>query len=182
MSRLFTVAGVFLLAFGWAVVSVSAEAQAQPQRKQDKAFDDAEFVKKAASGGMLEVELGKVAKEKSADGDVRKFGDRLVTDHTKANKELVDIAKAAGYTVPTKMMPKHQEHLDMFKKESAKTFDQDFIKHMIKDHEEDIEEFDRASREARNPELKAYATKTLPTLKEHLEMAKKIRDAMTRKG
>jgi len=181
MSRLFVVAGAFLLTFVWAVVSVSAQEKGRPQPKVDKAFDDAEFVKKAASGGMFEVELGKVAKEKSADGEVRRFGERMVTDHTKANKELTDVAKAAGYAVPTKMMVKHQEHLDAFKKESGKTFDQDYIKHMVKDHEEDIEEFDRASREARNPELKAFATKALPTLKEHLEMARRIRDAMTRK-
>jgi len=178
MARLFTAAGVLLLTLGWAMVSVSAD---EKKGDKTKAFDDAEFVKKAASGGMLEVELGKVAKEKAISGDVRKFAERMIEDHTKANKELATVAKSAGYTVPEKLMPKHQEHLDMFKKDRSKSFDAEYVKHMLKDHEEDVEEFGRASREAKNPELKAFAGKTLPTLKEHLAMVKKIHDSMPKR-
>jgi len=175
MARLFMAAGVLLLTLGWAVVSVSAD---EKKGDKTKAFDHAEFVKKAASGGMLEVELGKVAKQKGVSGEVRKFAERMIEDHTKANKELADVAKAAGYTVPEKLLPKHQEHLDMFKKDTSKNFDAQYVKHMLKDHEEDVEEFDRASREAKNGELKKFAAKTLPTLKEHLAMVKKIHDSM----
>jgi len=181
MVRLFTVAGILLLTLVWSVVSVSADEKGKTRPTEEKAFDDAEFVKMAASGGMLEVELGKVAKEKGVSGDVRKFADRMVTDHTKANKELADIAKAAGFSIATKLLPKHQEHLDHFKKDTSKTFDQDYMKHMVKDHEEDVALFDRATREAKHAELKAFATKVLPTLKEHLEMAKKVNDALPKR-
>lgn len=179
MARLFTVAGALLLTLGWAVVSVSADDKHKGQK--DKAFDDAEFVKHAASGGMLEVALGKLAKEKATGGDVRKFADRMIADHTKANKELAAVAKAAGYSIPDKLTPKHQEHLDKFKKEPSKSFDAEYVKHMVKDHEEAVEEFDRATREAKHPELKKFAEKTLPTLREHYAQIKQIRDAMPKR-
>jgi len=177
MLKLFSAAGVLLLTLGWAIVSVSA----QEKGKEEKAFDDAEFVKKAASGGLFEVELGKVAKAKATDGEVRKFADRMVTDHTKANEQLANVAKAAGYAVSAKLMPKHQEHLDKFKKDNSKGFDRNYMKHMVEDHEEDVAMFDRASREAKHAELKAFAAKVLPTLKEHLQMAKRINDAFPKK-
>jgi putative membrane protein len=135
----------------------------------------------AASGGMLEVDLGKVAKQKALDGEVRKFADKMVADHTKANQQLADMAKAAGYTVPTKMMPKHQELLDKFKTDPTKSLDRDYIKLMVKDHEDDVEMFDRATREAKHADLKAFAAKLLPTLKDHLQMAKRIDDAFPKK-
>jgi len=172
MSRLFAFAGVLLLTLGWAVVSVSADEK--KGKNDQKPWDDAEFVKMAASGGMLEVDLGKLAKDKATDADVRKFGERMVTDHTKANKELVDVAKSAGFTVPTKLLAEHQKHLDMLKKD--KNFDRDYMKHMVEDHEEDVSLFDRATKEAKSADLKAFATKTLPTLKEHLQMAKTTYD------
>lgn len=177
MKRLFAVAGVLILTLGWAVVSASAD----DKDKKAKSFVDAEFVKKAASDGMFEVEMGKVAKEKGVSGDVRKFAQRMIDDHTKANKELAELAKTVGLSIPNKLTTKHQEHLDKFKKDTSKTFDVEYVKHMVKSHEDAVAMFDRATREAKHAELKEFATKILPTLKEHLETIKTISDAMPKK-
>lgn len=143
-------------------------------KKGDQPFDDATFVKKAASGGMLEVELGKVAAKQAKRDDVKKFGEQMVADHTKANEELKAAAKAAGLEVPTKLGDEHAKHFDMFANYKGTDFDRDYAKHMVKDHEEDVALFTRASKEAKSKDIKDFATKTLPTLQKHLEMAKKI--------
>lgn len=142
--------------------------------KKDAPLDDATFVKKAASGGMLEVELGKVAAKMAKNDDIKKFGERMVKDHTKANEELKTAAKAAGVEVPAKLTDEHAKHFDMFANYKGTDFDRDYAKHMLKDHEEDVALFTRASKELKSKELKDFATKTLPVLQQHLEEAKKL--------
>jgi len=156
------------------VVLTTWTAARADEKPADKPFDDAMFVKIAASGGMAEVELGKVGSEKGKSSDVKQFADRLVKDHTKANEELKAAAKAAGIEVPAKIDEKHQKHVEMFRNYKGENFDRDYAKHMVKDHEEDVALFTRASKEAKSQELKDFAAKTLPTLQEHLEMAKKL--------
>jgi putative membrane protein len=143
-------------------------------KKDNKPFSDEEFVQKAACGGLHEVALGKLATEKAKDPAVKQFGQMMVTDHTKANEALKMAAKAAGLTVPDKMDDEHQKECDRFKKLSGDQFDREYTKHMVKDHEEDVAEFTRASKEAKNPAIKEFAAKTLPTLQKHLEAAKKL--------
>jgi putative membrane protein len=155
-----------------AVVTTQAD-----DKKADKPFDDAEFVKMTASGGLQEVELGKLAATRAKADDVKMFARRLVEDHTKANDELKKAASSAGFSIPDKMNEEHQKHFDKFREMTGDAFDKEFIKHMIKDHEEDVKSFTRATTEAKNPMIKEFATKTLPTLKEHLDMVKKLHDA-----
>jgi len=143
-------------------------------KKTDKPFSDADFVKAAASGGMHEVELGKLAADRAKDPGVKQFGQMMVTDHTKANEELKKVAKGGGFTIPDKLDEKQQKEIDRFKNLTGDAFDREYAKHMVKDHEEDLAEFTRASKEAKNPALKEFATKTLPTLQKHLEAAKKL--------
>jgi putative membrane protein len=149
-------------------------ARSQTTRPDDKPFSDAEFVKMAASDGMHEVELGKLAQTKGRTDAVKKFGETLVNDHTKANEELKKIAKEANIPVPDKMLDKDQKDVEMFKEYKGTNFDADFAKHEVKDHEEAIALFTRASKEAKNDKIKAFATKSLPVLQKHLEEAKKI--------
>jgi putative membrane protein len=156
-----------------------AEDKAKPADKDKpdaKAFDDAEFVKKAASGGMHEVELGRLAAKMAKMDDVKKFGQKMVEDHTKANMELMKIAKASRLEVPTKMMEKEQKEFDHFKTMKGEEFDKEYVSHMVKDHEMDVAEFTRASKEAKSAEIKEFAAKTLPTLQEHLKMVKELQE------
>jgi putative membrane protein len=145
---------------------------------EDKPFTDQEFVKKAASGGLHEVEMGKLAKDRAANADVKKFGERMVTDHSKANDELKEIAKGMGIQLSDKMMEEHQKHVDHMKDLRGADFDQAYMKHMVEDHEKAVKMFEKASKECKDARLRQWAEKTLPTIKDHLAMARKIRDGL----
>jgi len=160
------VAAVALLAL---VIGVRAE-----DKQPAQALDDATFVTMAASDGMHEVELGKIAQTMAKNDDVKKFAEQMVKDHTKANEELKTAAKAANIPVPAKIDEKHQKHIDAFKDYKGTNFDQDYMKHMVTDHTEAVALFTRASKELKNKELKDFATRTLPVIQGHLEMAKKL--------
>jgi putative membrane protein len=143
-------------------------------RDEGKALTDNEFVMKAASSGMAEVAIGKLGQEKAKNADVKKFAERVVTDHGKANEELIRIAKDAGITVPDKPSADHEHHVKHFSEGSAKDFDKEFVNHMVGSHTKGVELFTKASKELKNEKLRGFAEKTLPTLKEHLEIAKKL--------
>lgn len=142
----------------------------------DKPFDDATFVKKAAIGGMFEVESSKLAETKSTNDLVKKFADRMVKDHTKANEELMTIAKGMQAVVPEKMDAKHQKMVDQLSAASGADFDAAYIAEQVKAHDKTVALFKQASTEARNAQLKEFASKTLPTLEEHHKMAKDLQD------
>jgi putative membrane protein len=149
-------------------------ARAEDRKPADQPFDDQTFVKTAASSGMHEVAIAKIAVEKATRAEVKKFAEMMIKDHTAANDELKGAAKAANIEVPDKLTDKHQKHLDMFKDYKGTDFDKDYIKHTIADHTEGVALFTKASKEAKSKELKDFATKTLPTIQKHLEEAKKL--------
>jgi putative membrane protein len=165
--------GLHLIAAALLLVPFAARA-GEDRVLAQKPFDDAEFVAKAASGGMFEVELGKVADTRAKSDSVKKFGERMVADHGKASEALKKAAKAAGLTVPEKMNDENQKEFDRFKDYKGENFDRDYITTMVADHEADLADFTRASKEAKNPAIKDFATKALPVVKAHLELAKKL--------
>jgi putative membrane protein len=144
------------------------------KRSDEKPFDDNTFVQMAASGGMHEVALGEIAGKKAGTEAVKTFAARMVKDHTKAGEELKKIASGAGITFPDKMNEHDQKEVDRFANYKGSDFDRDYIKHMVADHEQDLANFKRASKEAKNPAIKEWATKTLAVVEEHLAAAKKI--------
>ena len=133
--------------------------------------DDKAFVMKAANGGMAEVAGGQTASTKATNADVKTFGQRMVTDHSKANDELKQLATVKGLALPTQVDADNQKMLDDLSKKSGKEFDKAYMADMVKDHTEDVAEFQKESTSAQDPDLKAWVTKTLPTLQEHLRMA-----------
>jgi|GEM_PF-3684498 len=143
-------------------------------RDEGKALTDNEFVTKAASSGLAEVAIGKLGQEKAKNADVKKFAERVVTDHSKANEELIRIAKDSGITVPDKPSAEHEQHVKHFSEGAARDFDKDFVNHMVNSHTKGVDLFTKASKELKNEKLRGFAEKTLPTLKEHLEIAKKL--------
>jgi len=161
-----------VLLVGILVPLAADDKQTTPAR----AFDDQQFVNEAAGGGMHEVALGKVAAMKAKNESVKQFGQQMVDDHSKANEELKKAAKTANLTVPTKMDEHHQKEVDRFKNYTGQNFDRDYVKHMVEDHQKDVAEFTRASKEAKNPAIKDFASKTLPVLQGHLEKVKKLQD------
>ncbi|MCE0464509.1 DUF4142 domain-containing protein [Pseudomonas uvaldensis] len=141
-----------------------------------------DFVDDAAVGGIAEIETSKLALEKSASADVKAFANTMITDHTKANQELMSLAKQHDIEVPdeTTLMKKAKAKILEVRDES---FDAAYANNQVKAHEETIALFKKEAetvtddKKAGNTELKAFAQKMLPHLQEHLEMAKKLQAA-----
>src|SRR5438105_5887 len=150
--------------------SVNPSAGATPLAGFDKTF-----VTKAAEGGMFEVEVGKLAKDKASDQAVKDFGQKLVDDHGAANDKLKSIASSHNETLPTSLPPDMQKALDKLSKLSGAAFDKEFIQMVgMKDHKTDIALFEKASKEAKSDDLREFAKNTLPTLHQHLSTATKL--------
>lgn len=143
--------------------------------------DDKKFAKDAAMGGLMEVELGKVATQKASSDAVKQFGQRMVDDHTKANDELKQVASQDNLTLPTELDKKHQKMVDKMSALSGAAFDKAYMKDMVKDHEQDVKEFQKESQTGTDPNIKGFASKTLPILQSHLESAKQV-DQQVGKG
>jgi putative membrane protein len=139
---------------------------------------DKEFMTKAAIGGMAEVSMGQMASTKGSDAGVKAFGNRMVTDHSKANDELKTLATQKGMSLPTDVDAEHKNKADELSKKSGKDFDKAYMDDMVKDHEKDVAEFQKASQNAADADLKAWATKTLPTLQDHLKMARETKSKL----
>ena len=132
---------------------------------------DADFIQKAAHGGLAEVELGLLAQYRGASDAVRKFGRRMVHDHSDANLELRQLASSKSIMVPQSLDEKDAAERDRLSKLSGREFDAAYMREMLKDHEEDVSEFQSTATKAQDPDVRAFAAKTLPTLQEHLRMA-----------
>ena len=148
----------FLLLCGPALVAQSAGA-------------DHKFVNEAAQGGLAEVELGTLATKKAESPDVKSFGQKMVDDHSKANQELKELASHKGITLPTSIDSKAQSMKDKLNGMSGATFDRYYMQQMVNDHQEDVAEFRKEANSGMDSDAKAFASKTLPTLEEHLKLA-----------
>jgi putative membrane protein len=135
---------------------------------------DRNFVMEAAMGGMMEVELGRIAAQQGMSDAVKQFGQRMVDDHSKANQELMTLASSKGITLPTTLGEKHRAHVTKLSGMTGANFDREYVKMMVSDHRKDVNEFEKQSTRGTDADLKAFATKTLPTLQEHLQMAEAL--------
>jgi putative membrane protein len=140
---------------------------------------DHRFAMEAAMGGLMEVELGRLAAEKGASDEVRQFGQRMVDDHTKANQDLMQVASGKGMMLAAAPDPKHQSETQKLSALSGERFDREYVKMMVKDHRKDVAEFQKEAARGADPDLKSFAARTLPTLQEHLRMIQRISDKMT---
>ncbi len=137
----------------------------------------ADFMVKAASGGMMEVELGKIAQSKALDPRVKNFGAMMIKDHTQANAEMKMVADGKSVTLPASLGEEHRKHVDELQKKSGAEFDKAYISMMVDDHKNDISEFEDATK-LDDADVKALAQKTLPVLRTHLDSAKAINSAL----
>lgn len=138
------------------------------------AGEDSTFAKEAASGGMMEVELGQLAQQNATNPRVKSFGDMMVRDHSAANDELKSLASAKSLMLSDSMMKKHKSNVESLRKLTGSAFDKRYMQMMVKDHTEDVQKFEKASNNAKDGDLKAWAGKTLPVLRVHLDSAKAI--------
>jgi len=143
---------------------------------------DRKFVEEAAIGGMSEVELGNLAQQKASNDQVKQFGARMVQDHSKANDELKQVASAKGIQLPASLDKKHQKDLDRFQKMTGADFDKAYMSHMVDDHKKDVSDFKKEASSGKDADIKGFASKTLPTLQEHLQLAQTTNDAVKKGG
>jgi putative membrane protein len=144
---------------------------------------DAAFAKDAAQANMAEVSLGKLALQQSQNDDVKKFGQRMVDDHSKAEQDLEGVASKNNLTLPTDVNAQQKAEQQRLSKLSGPAFDRAYMRLMVKDHIKDVAEFQKeANNSSANADLKDFATRTYPILNDHLTMAKSINDAIAGKS
>ncbi len=137
-----------------------------------------DFVIEAAHGGLMEVELGQLAQQKTTSQRVKDFGAMMVRDHTKAGEDLKQAVAGKNVTVPTAVLDKHRDHINDLNKKTGTEFDKAYMEMMVDDHEKEIKKFESMAKDANDPAVKSFAANTLPTLRTHLESAKSIRDEL----
>ncbi|MES2419265.1 MAG: DUF4142 domain-containing protein [Bacteroidota bacterium] len=135
---------------------------------------DTEFATEAANGGMLEVELGTLTKTNALDAKVKDFGAMMVNEHSKVNEELKTLAQTKNIALPATIDRDNQNIKDDLAKKIGKDFDKAYVDLMVKDHKDDIKEFEEAFEKVKDPDLKAFINKTLPTLRAHLRAIEEI--------
>ena len=144
--------------------------------KSTVSSDDREFMNKAAHAGAAEIAAGKMALSKTENSEVKQFAQRMIDDHTKASDELKELAKNKGVTLPTEPDDEQKEKAAELKELSGDEFDAEYMEAQINDHETVIDFFQDEADDGSDKDVVSFATKTLPTLKSHLEMAENIND------
>jgi putative membrane protein len=140
---------------------------------------DRNFMTEAAAGGMAEVAMGRLALEHASSDAVKQYAQHMVDDHTKANEELMQLASTKGVTLPTGPDAKHQAMMTKMQAMSGAAFDREYVKNSgVKDHEKMEKLFQKESTGAKDADAKAFAAKTLPTVQEHLRMAREMTTSM----
>jgi len=141
---------------------------------------DREFAMKAAKDGQAEVELATTAEKKATSDKARSLAAQLRTDHERANAELMEIARRKSANLDTTPTSEQKEMAEKLSALSGAAFDREYSSGMVKDHQKAIQLFERESREGQDPDLKAFATKVLPKLREHLQMAEAAQGGQSR--
>jgi putative membrane protein len=158
---------VSLLAALWLFAPASSRAD-------DLAHADKSFLTSAYEDGLAEVKLGEMARRKTGNPDVKSYAARIDTDHTKATVELKTLAESKKVTVATDVTTMAAAKAKLLDAKVGADFDKGFVSAMVSDHKKAVKAFEKAANEAKDTDVKAFAAKTLPTLKEHLTMAEDL--------
>jgi putative membrane protein len=179
------------LAFAWAGVAAfgagpaQAAASAKPKntgKAEMKSMSDTDFAKAAAEGGLAEVKFGQLAQDKAANKSVKDLGQQMVDDHTKADDDLKTAAAKDNISIPTQIDQKDQSAYDKLAKLSGPAFDRAYARDMVRDHKADVALFRHEADEGKDPAIKSFAAKTLPTLESHLKEAEQTLNAVAVKS
>jgi putative membrane protein len=176
-SWLSLVAVIALLAFGFVNVARAGEPPAPPKEGAAPGGGDVKFANNAARDGEAEVILGKLAAEKGAAEEVKKFGQQMVDDHSKASEELKSLAQSKKLDLEKSIAAgtkKGERISQKLSKLEGAEFDKGYVGVMLKEHEAAVKLFQMESEKGQDAEIKAFAEKTLPTLQHHLEMVKEL--------
>jgi predicted outer membrane protein len=150
------------------------DAAQQNVKPGAKAETDQQFFNTANEINLAEMRIGKLAQENGSSDAVKKFGQRLATDHSRLNKELQELAGKKGVTLPEKLDEHHQQLVDRLSKLKGTEFDQELAKDMVKGHEKAMEKFEAEIKDGRDLQVRNWADQSVKTLREHLDMARDI--------
>jgi putative membrane protein len=162
-----------------------AQDTQQPQLQADRmqmAQEDMDFAKEAAQGGLMEVRLGELAQQKAKSPAVQDFGQRMVEDHGQANDKLMQIAQQKSIELPQDLSDDAQDTYEELQQLSGADFDETYMDEMVSDHEDDVAAFEDYVEEAQDADLRGFAEETLPTLREHLELARQTQEQAAAAG
>ena len=158
-----------------AAAKSSPSAKSATGTKASLARADKDFAMKAAQAGLAEVAAGKLAASNGANAEVKKFGEHMAQDHTKANDELMQIAQSKSLALPAEPDRAHQRLAKQLQGLSGDRFDRTYMREAgIKDHKAAYALFSNEAKKGKDPELRAFAQKTLPDIQEHLKMAQQV--------
>ena len=161
---------------------VAEEQNEAKFEENDSKEDDSEFLVAAAENDLMQIEIGKLAMQRSSDKNVKDFATTLVADHTKSSSETKPFAQRLNVTVPMSITEKGTERYnELNDKKTAKEFDEKFAELMVKGHEDAVSKMEKASENANDPEIKSWAAGMVPTLKSHLEHAKTLEEQVKNK-
>ncbi len=133
-----------------------------------------DFVMDAARWNDMEVKLTDLATQKASNSDVKRFNERLVTDHNQANQWLRQLTTTLNIALPQDLEPEQRNEISRLDNLTGKEFDREFIKTIINTHTKELSEYERAATQATSPEVKQFAAQMLPTLREHMKMAREV--------
>jgi putative membrane protein len=140
---------------------------------------DEAFVRAAARGGLSEIKLGKLAMDQGSNETVKAFGTRMVAEHTKAGDELKEAAKEENIGLPTDLTTKDQATYDRLSKLTGAEFDQAYAQDMVKDHQQDLRDFQREANHGNDDVIRSFASETVPMIQQHLDQAKEMLKAVS---
>ena len=146
------------------------------------AASDDSFVKKASQGGLAEVKMGELAQERAQNSEVKEFAQHLVSEHQQANTELQQLAQTKGMKLETEVGGKYKQTISKLEKANGQEFDKKFMEAVVKEHKDDVKEFKKQAEKGKDPDIKNWAQKTLPSLEKHLQMAQQLQQKVAKSG
>lgn len=142
---------------------------------------DERFISNSASAARMNIELGRIAQRRSADSRVKQFGRRMIDDHQKTERDLLDAASARDITVPPGMTPTHRFLVGQIAPLSGDKFDREYVRMMVGEHLRFVREYDDESRNALDPHVRDFSEQNLPIMRDHLQKARALADALSLK-
>jgi len=174
MKNALVATAVFVLA------AAAAFAQTAPAKPVSSA--DQTFILNTAKAGMAEVEFGKVAAQNASSDAVKKFGQKMSDDHSKANDELKALAASKNVVLPSEVDAQDKAMRDTLAAMKGEAFDREYMTMMVAGHRKVVESFQTEAKSGQDADLKAWVTKTLPTIEEHLKLAQDTNRAVGTSG
>lgn len=180
MTRIFLTCSLTAVALAMAPLSVKAQTTRGDEkgvRKTDRVLTDAEFLQRAAADGLLETTLAGMVDDQTDDEALEKYADWIDEGHDKANREIVTLAEKKGVDVPNTMNDRRKQMIDQMGKLKGKAFEQRYLRQQVAGHERSVRMFAAEAEHGQDPEIREFARKTLPVLREHLKKAQEFASA-----